>query len=109
MTSAYNHADELMASGISNDKIKSDLMERGLTSEMADSVVSSLVGAVKEAKQDQAKKNILYGALWCIGGIAITVGTYMAASDGGTYFVTYGAIVIGGFQILQGAYQYATA
>ena len=56
------------------------------------------------------KKNMLYGALWCIGGTIITVGTYTAASSGGgTYFITWGAIIFGALQFLQRLYQFVTA
>jgi hypothetical protein len=109
MKEVFNHAAEMMSNGAANEKIKSDLMERGLNAEVAETVVSSLVGAHRDAKQEQGKKNMLYGALWCVGGTAITIGTYAAASGGGTYVVTYGAIVIGAFQFFQGIYQYATA
>jgi hypothetical protein len=56
------------------------------------------------------KKNMLYGALWCIGGTIITVGTFSAASSGGgTYFITWGAIIFGALQFFQGLYQLLTA
>jgi hypothetical protein len=56
-------------------------------------------------------KNMLYGALWCIGGIIVTAATYSSAvsSGGGRYFVAWGAIIFGGIQFLQGLYQYLTA
>jgi hypothetical protein len=34
-------------------------------------------------------------------GIAITVGTYMAAANGGTYFVAWGAILFGGIRFFK--------
>ena len=57
------------------------------------------------------KKNMLYGALWCIGGIVLTVVTYSAAtsSGGGTYFVFWGAVIFGGIQFVQGLIQFLTA
>lgn len=45
---------------------------------------------------------MLYGALWCIGGIVITVVTYSAASGGGTYVVAWGAIIFGFIQFVKG-------
>jgi len=51
-------------------------------------------------------KNMLIGALWAIGGTLVTVVTYSAASGGGTYVVTYGAIAVGGIQFLVGLFQY---
>ncbi|HTX89994.1 MAG TPA: SH3 domain-containing protein [Anaerolineales bacterium] len=58
--------------------------------------------------KSMGKKNMVYGALWFIGGIIVTVGTYSAAaaSGGGTYFVTWGAIIFGAIQFIQGFFQY---
>ena len=50
---------------------------------------------INKVKKDQANKDMLYGALWCIGGIVMTV------SDFGFYF--WGAILFGGYQFLKGA------
>jgi len=53
-----------------------------------------------------AGKNMLYGAIWCIGGIVVTAATYSSASSrGGTYIVAWGAIAFGGFQFLKGLFQ----
>lgn len=51
---------------------------------------------------------MLYGALWCIGGIMVTTATYSSAvaHGGGTYFVAWGAILFGAIQFLQGVFQY---
>ena len=49
-------------------------------------------------------RNMLIGALWCVGGIVVTAVTYSAASGpgGGTYVVTWGAIVFGFIRFLGG-------
>ena len=39
-------------------------------------------------------------------GIIVTVATLAAASEGGTYFVAYGAILFGGLAFLQGLYEW---
>ncbi|MCX6830010.1 MAG: hypothetical protein NT002_12135 [candidate division Zixibacteria bacterium] len=53
------------------------------------------------------QKNMLVGALWCIGGIIVTVATYQAAVSrgGGTYFITWGAILFGAIQFFRGLIQ----
>ena len=51
------------------------------------------------------KKNMLYGALWCIGGIVVTAATYDAAEPGGAYVVAWGAIVFGAIQFFRGLMQ----
>ncbi len=54
--------------------------------------------------QAAAKKAIIRGALWCVGGLIVTVVTYGAASGpgGGTYVVAWGAILFGGIQFCRG-------
>ena len=52
-----------------------------------------------------AEKRMLRGALWCGGGILVTVITYLAAassSGGGTYFIAWGAIVFGAIEFFRG-------
>jgi hypothetical protein len=56
----------------------------------------------------EGAKNMLVGALFCMGGIAITAMTYDAASDGGSYFVFYGAIIFGAIQFFKGLFQLIT-
>ena len=42
------------------------------------------------------------GALWCIGGIVVTVATYEAAGPGDTFIIAWGAILFGAFQFFKG-------
>lgn len=108
-TAIYNYAAGLMKNGVADDKIKSDLIERGLSSEAAGTVVNNLIVIRKEQRKKTGQKNMLYGALWCIGGIAVTVGTYAMAEGGGTYMVAYGAVIFGAIQFFQGIYQSASS
>ena len=55
---------------------------------------------------EQGPKNMLFGALWCIGGVVVTAATYSAVSSGGgKYVVAYGAIIVGAIQFLIGVAQ----
>ena len=64
-------------------------------------MTSSTVPSVATAGHD-----IGVGALWCIGGIAVTAGTYAAvANTGGTYFIAWGAMLFGGLQFLKGIFR----
>ena len=52
-----------------------------------------------------ANRMMLFGALWCIGGIAVTAVTYSMASEsptGGTFVIAWGAILFGFLQFLRG-------
>lgn len=57
----------------------------------------------------RAKRNMVVGGLWCGGGLAVTLYTYVAASGGGTYVVAWGAIIFGGWQFVKGLIHYRGA
>lgn len=46
-----------------------------------------------------------FGFMWCVGGIIVTAGTYLAAASGETYVVAWGAIVFGAIQFIRGSDQ----
>jgi hypothetical protein len=51
-------------------------------------------------------RDMVVGAIWCIGGILVTALTYGAAATnpgGGQYVIAYGAIIFGAIQFLRGA------
>jgi hypothetical protein len=102
----YNYAAELMKDGLSGPQIESHLIEKGLDQQAAAIVVRNLAELRTNAYKEAGKKNMLYGALWCIGGTVVTVITLAAASGGGTYVIAWGAIIFGGIQFLRGLYQY---
>ncbi|MDI1234416.1 MAG: hypothetical protein PSX81_09050 [bacterium] len=82
-----------------------NLMQKGIDEETARTIVNKIDDEIYEAKMKRANKDILYGALWCIGGIVITAFTYSkASSGGGKYVVTYGAIIFGMIQLVKGIY-----
>jgi len=66
---------------------------------------------IAEITKAVGRKNMLYGGLWCVGGTVVTVGTYWvaASSGGGTYFLTWGAILFGAIQFLKGLNQFLRA
>ena len=57
---------------------------------------------ITRQEREGAQKNMLWGGLWCAGGILVTVATYSAASSGGTYLLAWGAILFGGVQFVKG-------
>ena len=56
---------------------------------------------------DDAGKNILFGALWLVGGFIVTAATYEMARNGGSYVLAWGAMLGGGLQLLCGIIQAA--
>jgi hypothetical protein len=103
----YRYAAEQMRAGVAAPQIESQLVAQGLDPSSAATVVRNLSAARTNALRAAGKKNMLYGAVWCIGGILITALTYSAASQrGGTYFITWGAIIFGAVQFFRGLGQY---
>lgn len=94
--------DQMVNNGVPADKMKVDLINQGLNVDDAEIVVNNATREIKKANKERGKKDMLYGALWCIGGIIVTVATYSAASNGGTYIIAYGAIIWGAIQFFKG-------
>ncbi|MGI4875414.1 MAG: hypothetical protein ACRYFX_30030 [Janthinobacterium lividum] len=91
----YDYAANLLVHGNKNNvEVEQALVAKGLDAESAQTVVTNLTTEIGAAKKARAKKDMLYGALWCVGGIALTV-----AHIG---FVFWGAIIFGGIQFFKG-------
>lgn len=91
----YSYAANLMVNeNKSVDETKNDLMAQGLDEESASIIVNNLQIQIGDAKKERANKDMLYGALWCVGGIVATV------ADFG--YVFWGAILFGGIQFFKG-------
>ena len=52
----------------------------------------------------EAKKNILVGLLWCVGGLAFSFISYYLTETGGRYVIATGAILWGVWQAIMGLY-----
>ena len=104
----YRFAAEHMANGDSNETIQQKLVDEGLEADHAQTVVTQLREARRESLQAAAKKNMAYGALWCIGGLVVTLASYNIASsnpEGGRYVMAWGAVVFGAIQFFRGVGQ----
>jgi len=106
---AYEHAAYLIRVGKSRKEIRANLREElELSEDDTKVVLDNLYGMRAKAIREAGRKNMLYGALWCIGGTLVTVFSYQAASndrEGGTYLVAWGAIAFGGVQFFRGLVQ----
>ena len=78
--------------------VKIELVEHGLTDEDAQIVIDNVQTELHKMEKERGKKDMIHGALWCIGGLVVTLLTYMMAEGGGTYVVAWGAIVWGAVQ-----------
>jgi hypothetical protein len=68
------------------------------------------VKGVPEVTRKAGMKNMTVGALWCVGGLVVTIGTLAAASDrGGTYLIAWGPVIFGFIQFCKGLGQTLSA
>jgi hypothetical protein len=104
---AYRFAGQQMRNGVALAVIEKSLIERGLDAETAAIAISNLKQAKAKALKNAGHKNMLHGALWCIGGIVVTALSYQAAANagGGRYVLAWGAILFGGIQFFRGLIQ----
>jgi hypothetical protein len=67
------YAANLLASGKKGVEVEHLLQLKGLAADSASAVVQELEGPIRDAKKAQAKKDMLHGGLWCIGGTVLTM------------------------------------
>lgn len=102
----YRYAAQQLGAGVAPSQVINELVAGGLTQPDAQLVVRQLRQHQTKAKQEAGKKNMLHGALWCLGGLAVTIFSYQAAaSGGGSYVVAWGAVIFGAIQFFQGLFQ----
>lgn len=95
----YNYAADQMLNQNKNEyEVIQDLTDKGIDKESATMIVNKLNEQIGEAKKEQAKKNMLYGALWCVGGTVATL-----AQIG---YIFWGAIIFGAIQFIKGLYDH---
>ena len=57
---------------------------------------------IDDALRAAAQRQMLSGAITCVAGIVITIGSYAFAAPGGSYLVAWGAIVFGAIRFFRG-------
>lgn len=104
---AYQLAMQQLMGGKSNIVVRSNLVASGVPEDIAATIVRDLSGKIRDAKRKRARRDILVGGLFFVGGLVITLITYSNASHGGgRYVVTWGAIIFGGIQFFRGLATY---
>ena len=101
----YDYTAEQIAAGRDREDIVETLMAEGLDEKAANHVIDDINSQVVDDTKKRGQKNMVWGAIWCVGGIIVTAATYSAAEGGGTYVVAWGAILFGAIQFFQGLIQ----
>jgi hypothetical protein len=91
-------------------RIVDALAEKGIERETAEAFVSKCRVMYRQARRKAGGKEMIVGGLWCVGGLVVTAITYsMASSRGGTYIVTWGAVIFGAIQFFRGLFVFISA
>lgn len=98
----YTHALDALRAGVPIPEIESSLVRAGLTPAEAAETVATLARLRIEALKEQARKNMLFGALWRGGGALVTFASFAAAEGGGGFVLAWGAILYGAIQFFRG-------
>ena len=91
-------ADLLLNKQMSQTAVKNNLVGMGVDELSAKNAIKNIQNQIDEAEKSKANKDMIYGALWCVGGLVLTLMK--------TGFIFWGAIVFGGFQFLKGLNNY---
>ena|SRR5690242_2672559 len=90
---------------ISSDAASCRFCQRPLDPQTRQAAAAAQEVENRKYRKQQSLKTMLVGLGILVVGLLITVGTYAAAASsprGGSYFVTYGLIVVGGLRFFQG-------
>jgi polyhydroxyalkanoate synthesis regulator phasin len=91
----YNYTAHLLISEKrESSEVIQILVEKGIDVETANNIVENINNQIRDRKNKKAYKDMICGALWCIGGIVATV------ADFG--YIFWGAIVFGAIQFFKG-------
>lgn len=92
----------ILVEDLSEEDVRNTLFNRGLieSENEADELISLCIAGKKALKS--ANRTILMGSIFAIGGAVVTVVTYTAAANGGSYVVAWGAILYGIIDIIRG-------
>ncbi len=101
---AYHIATDQLNQGVTPAQVELSLTERGLDAQAAAVVVGTLKQAKVQADVMNARKNMVAGGAWCLGGVLVTSLSYLLASSGGggVYVIAWGAIIFGAIQFVRG-------
>jgi hypothetical protein len=95
VSAVYNHVARMLIQEKRNEiEVIDSLVQQGVDAETASTIVLHTQSHISQLKKKRAQKDMLYGALWCVGGIVAT-----AANIG---FIFWGAIIFGGIQFFRG-------
>lgn len=91
---------------LANDKLESEvisnLTEQECNQEDAKRIVEEAVAQLEEKEKKVKRQYLVFGCLFFFGGIIVSVWSYIQAYNGGTYIITWGAVLFGAMMLYKG-------
>jgi len=107
--SIEQHVAEQLDAGTPGHEIAEGLSDAGLDRSEAEELVDNIERLRQEALNQERKKagtkDLGWGLVLLIVGMAITLGTWAATDAGGSYWIMWGPMVAGAFYLLRGFYR----
>lgn len=101
----FDYVVKQMDAGVPREDIIKLMVARGRDQEDAERAVAEVYAALDGELEAAGRKNVRYGATWFVVGVILTLISYFAPGPGGTFIVTWGAIVFGAVQFFRGKRQ----
>lgn len=92
------------AKGASFGEIETELIKLGIDEQLIGEVMMEVEEKTPQAIAEKNDLDMRHGVYWLLGGLLVTVVTYMMArssENGGIYIVAWGPVVAGGIQFMR--------
>lgn len=118
-----SYAMQRLIEGTPSEEIEKDFVDRGISQGLSKQLVHQAVVVLSnrlseslsqepqkksdpiDEQKENAKLQMKLGALALAMGLAITFFSYSASDPGGRYILAYGAIIIGGWNLIRGFFK----
>jgi len=100
----WSIAKAARAKGASFGEIETELIKLGIDEELIGEVMMEVEGKTPQAMAEKNDLDMRHGVYWLLGGLLVTVVTYMMArssENGGIYIIAWGPVVAGGIQFMR--------
>lgn len=101
-------AAELTLQNIPWSRIVPELIGRGCPENVATQIAQGVENQRKEAVRKAAEKAFIRAFFWCALGVIVTAASYSSARPGGSYLITTGLFIFGGWNMLRAVFYLMT-
>ncbi len=104
---AYDFITTSLARGDDINVTLKHLSLQGVSPAVLNGAMAKLKSNIAESRKSPAKRNIILGSILLATGAGVTGYTYfLAAQEGGHYFILWGLMLVGGITLMKGFYHH---